>query len=97
MFIGHGIPCIFNKLTGLLCPGCGITRMCVAIARFDFKAAFGYNQFLFITGPFILAFLVCYDVKYTMYGTVPSKKWNAVAIVFLIMAIIFGILRNIPF
>lgn len=95
LFVGHGIPCLFHKLTGLRCPGCGVTRMIMALARLDFSGAFRYNQFLFITGPFILAYLVFYDLKIAISAERPSKKWDAGLYVILALAIIFGILRNI--
>ena len=40
---GLGIPCPFHAVTGLHCPGCGVTRMCVALARLDFAAAWDAN------------------------------------------------------
>ena len=30
-YTGLAIPCLFRKVTGLLCPGCGVTGMCVAL------------------------------------------------------------------
>ena len=45
---GWGIPCAFNKITGLLCPGCGITRMFLSLAKFDIPRAFMYNPAAFI-------------------------------------------------
>jgi hypothetical protein len=90
-----GIPCVFNKLTGLKCPGCGATRMFKAIARFDLKAAFGFNPFLFITGPFLLAYLVYSDTVYVLRNTMPNKKWDILLTAELIIALIYGILRNI--
>lgn len=40
---GLAIPCVVWKTTGLLCPGCGITRMFLALLRLDLAAAFRYN------------------------------------------------------
>ena len=45
---GLAIPCIFRKITGFLCPGCGITRAILAAVRLDLAKAFAYNQFIFI-------------------------------------------------
>ena len=38
LVIGRGLYCPFWKLTGLLCPGCGVTRMCLALLRLDVAA-----------------------------------------------------------
>ena len=42
---GFGIPCMFHTLTGLDCPSCGVTRMCMALLRLDFEAAFFINEY----------------------------------------------------
>lgn len=44
---GKAIPCFYYKTTGLYCPGCGISRMFIALFRFDVKAAFAYNPVCF--------------------------------------------------
>lgn len=38
------IPCIVYQLTGLQCPGCGISRMLLAILHGDFRAAFFFSS-----------------------------------------------------
>ena len=44
---GIGIPCMVNQVTGLLCPGCGVSRMFLALLRLDFSGAFRYNSVMF--------------------------------------------------
>lgn len=44
--------CILKLITGIPCPGCGMTRACISILRFDFVQAFKYNPLVFIL-PFI--------------------------------------------
>lgn len=39
-YTGLAIPCLFRKVTGLLCPGCGVTGMCVALLHLNWKGAF---------------------------------------------------------
>lgn len=46
--IGKFPPCIFNKITGLMCPGCGLTRMCLYMLSFDLKAAYETNRCVFV-------------------------------------------------
>ena len=41
------IPCLFREVTGLQCPGCGTSRMALALMRFDIPAAFAYNPVAF--------------------------------------------------
>lgn len=45
------IPCLFREVTGLQCPGCGTSRMALALMRFDITAAFAYNPVAFFSFP----------------------------------------------
>ena len=42
------IPCIFHSLTDLICPGCGMTRACIALVQGKFGAAWSYHPFSFL-------------------------------------------------
>lgn len=42
------IPCIFHSLTDLTCPGCGMTRACLALAQGKFGVAWSYHPFSFL-------------------------------------------------
>lgn len=91
-----GIPCLFNKITGLLCPGCGITRMILAIIHLDFKSAFRYNQVIFISSPFIIYLCIRLYISWLI-----SKPYNLSLIekvlvyILIITLLIFGIYRNL--
>ena len=39
------IPCLFHSLTDLVCPGCGMTRACLALVQGKFGAAWDYHPF----------------------------------------------------
>jgi hypothetical protein len=95
LFTDFRIPCLFHELTGLKCPGCGITRMILSLVRLDFASAFRYNPLLFITGPVILGYIVFYEITYILKGCRPSKKWDAMIYVVLILVVAYGILRNV--
>ena len=90
--------CVFNHLTGLLCPGCGTTRMLKSLFRLKIKDAFMFNPLVFCLLPFIgiyffdrLLFLL-FNKKSFISKRVSKAFWNTA----LIVTIIFGILRNIP-
>ena len=89
------IPCLLYELTGLKCPGCGITRMFISLVRLDFAAAFSYNPVILITGPFILAYLVYSEIKYISSGSRRTGRWEIFLWAELVLLIAFGILRNI--
>jgi hypothetical protein len=41
----HLLPCPFHSITGVKCPGCGMTHACIALARGDIAMAWNYNPF----------------------------------------------------
>ena len=85
----------FYEITGFKCVGCGISRMLIALTKLDFATAFEYNSFLLITGPLILIYLLCTDIKYVLHGNRDMGRWNILLFVELVLAIAYGILRNI--
>lgn len=42
------IPCLFHLVTDLVCPGCGMTRACLAITHGHFGEAWHYHPFSFL-------------------------------------------------
>ena len=90
------IQCVFKTYTGFYCPGCGITRMFKSMLVFDFYQAFRYNPLLFIFSPFffflLINYLYCYyKKKESIFNKISNNVWN----VFLVITIIYWILRNI--
>ena len=94
-FTGNGIPCMFKKLTGLYCPGCGITRMFLSLLRFDIYQAFRYNPLVFILLATYLFYIIIDLVKYSKTNK-HLKISNKIYWTLLILVFCFAILRNIP-
>ena len=96
MATGRGIPCIFHLLTGLQCPGCGITRMCGALIRLDFATAWESNPAILILIP-AGCLLGGYTVwSYIRTGGLPQEHWYNVLMGMMIgVLVIFGIVRNL--
>ena len=94
---GWGIPCIFRLISGKYCPGCGISRMFVALSRFDIHAAFRYNPLVFCLLPFATVFGVRYAVSYVKTGRTEADKLETVLLVItMILTVAFWVLRNLP-
>ena len=56
IFYIFDLPCVFVKIFGVYCPGCGMTRAIISALQFDFVSAFKFHP-MFFTIPFILAYL----------------------------------------
>ena len=85
------IPCLFHEITNLYCPGCGITRMFLALFKLDFYQAFRYNPLVFIL---LILSIVYFLVK--KIGKLNFKFPNYIYYYLLFIVIIYGVLRNIP-
>ena len=69
--------------------------MFISLAKLDFVSAFKYNSFIFLTGPFILAYFVFSEVKYVISGSKQMGKWEIFLWIELVLALAFAVLRNI--
>ena len=89
-----GIPCVFYEITGLYCPGCGITRLCLSLFEGGIYQAFRYNPIIFIDLPILFILFV---LNIFLKNNKNIKKITDVIIIFLAtITIIFGVIRNIP-
>ena len=53
------VPCLFRYVTGVICPGCGLSRAWLAALRLDLLSAFSYHP-MFWSIP-VLALFVLFD------------------------------------
>jgi hypothetical protein len=84
--------CPIKALTGLNCPGCGITRMFVALFHGNIYQAFRYNPLVFIELPIIAILILLYR-----FNKKSRKVVNILFIILLVITVVYGVLRNIPF
>lgn len=96
-FTPFSVPCMFHEITGLLCPGCGITRFCVCLVLGDFAGAWAAHPALFFLGPPLLFCLLLHAICYVKTGVMASSK-ALTRFEFLLACafLLFGIWRNIP-
>jgi Protein of unknown function (DUF2752) len=74
----HPIGCIYTKLTGVTCPGCGLSRSFSAMIGGNFSKAKLYNSngpkvFLFFFVQFFLRILI--NLSLRNKDKVPSSFW----------------------
>ena len=89
------IPCPIYSVTHKYCPGCGITRMCVALIHLDFEAAFNSNCLLLFLLPIILVYGIAGAIYYVKNGKWFDSILDKIAVFivfFIVMA--FWIMRN---
>ena len=90
--------CPLYSATGLACPGCGGTRGMHALLNGDVLTALDYNLMLVFFVPLIvygLFALFLYGVRGRGLG-IPRFAPHAIWI-FLILMLLFSVLRNLPF
>lgn len=91
----HGIPlCPFRALTGHSCPGCGITRSCVAFMHLDLWGSLqlhplGWLASTYLVGSGVRALIELRRGRAVARGRLLSARWERIAwgslIVFLLL------------
>lgn len=95
-YTGLAIPCPVYTVTGLKCPGCGVTRMCMALMQLDFREAFLCHPVLFLL--LIPLGTVCMGiaVTYVKDGTKTLRPWqNIILYISIVLLIGYGVVRNL--
>ena len=89
------IPCVFYMLTNKFCPGCGITRMFLALFKLDFVTAMKNNLLVFcLIWPGLL-WGVIKSFFYIKDGTVQTNLFEKICVMIIfVCTIVFWILRN---
>ena len=88
--------CLFKRLTGYDCPGCGGLRAFHHLLRGDFWEAFRLNPLVVTALPFLGVWAVraCLRPgKRSRSGSGPALFW---AWLLLAVVVLFGIIRNLP-
>lgn len=98
VLIPHGlqIPCFFHLITGLKCPGCGITTMCLLFLHGNFREAVFANLGLTLAIPFLTAFFAATLIRYVKTGVLHKKGIeDLICVGFLVWFLLWFIIRNI--
>lgn len=84
------ISCPFLTVTGYYCPGCGLTRLCIALLHGEVYQAFRYNPIIF----FIVHYLITVYILNIRNEEKVRKVTDQANLVVLIIVILYGVLRN---
>jgi len=90
--------CAFHQMTGLWCPGCGLTRGAYQLLHGHVGAALGYNVFTPLALVAIVA--VWFAWLRVSWGAtpirVPKRAARSLAVILPVLVIGYGVLRNVP-
>lgn len=92
---GKYLGCYFRRLTGLDCPGCGLTRGFIALFHADFAEAFRVNALTYLVAPFF-AYRFIRSLSATVfrrYIDISLPMFGIISIV--ILAFLYGFIRLI--
>lgn len=87
--------CVFRKLFGIFCAGCGTTRMIKSMFSFEFYQAFRYNPFMFILLVLTLIYIFYMIIIYIRKEEIKYPSFKLVIII-VILLFIYMLLRNLP-
>lgn len=94
---GWAIPCPLYAITGLYCPGCGITRMFISLLSLEFAQAFHNNAVVCVLLLPAIGFSTMKAIQYVKTGQVTYKRWEGVLVFLaLLLTLGFGVIRNLP-
>ncbi len=96
LITGFGIPCPIKTITGLYCPGCGISRMFIALIHGDIQTAVSSNIVVFFMLPFFAAGYVRHQYRFIRYNEKGLKRWeNVMTMICIFILLAFAVVRNI--
>lgn len=93
--VGRGIYCPIKAVTGKYCPGCGVTRMCMALISGDIRSAVRCNLLLMSLIPVFAVFGTRRAYIYVKTGqSEPDRPEAVVIFIVFVLTVAFWIMRN---
>lgn len=84
IFTGSGTMCYFKTITGLPCPGCGLTRAFISLYKGSIKDAFMFHPLWFLI-PAIAGVIIFKDFLYLARKAYNSKIfWCSALLIFMV-------------
>ena len=92
---GFHLSCPFYGLTGLYCPGCGVSRMLLNILELDFMSALSSNCVLFVMTPYFAVIILKYLLRYIISGKRGISAFdNRLCYCAVAILLAFAVVRN---
>ncbi|MBE5862871.1 MAG: DUF2752 domain-containing protein [Lachnospiraceae bacterium] len=80
-----GIGCPIKFLTGISCPGCGMTRACISVATFHFRQAWHFHPLVYLLPVALLVYL--------FRRRISSKIYKILIFTFLLLFVTIYLVR----
>lgn len=77
--------CIFKKITGLSCPGCGMTRAWLSVLKGDIEMAFYYHPLFWMVA--VVPFLILFRNR------IAERHFNLILISFIVLLMLCYLIR----
>ena len=91
------ILCPFRYVTGLDCPGCGVSRVILSYLKLDFKTAFYTNPVITVILPILFVDFIYYKYHYVVHDNKKdfNKLENIVLYIMIGALILYAVIKNI--
>ncbi len=90
--------CPLYSLTGIACPGCGLTRGFHALFNGDVTTALHYNALIPLFALIFAFGLILMTLVAVKGSAIPKWVYSPkLLFAFFVLLIVFGVLRNLPF
>ena len=77
------IGCVFRLMTGIPCPGCGMTRAWLAALRLDFAAAIAYHPLFWVVP-------IAFALAFVRDGAASNKLKRCIDIAIAVLCVLVG-------
>lgn len=94
VFLLDGNLCIYKRALGIPCPGCGMTRAFISLAKLDIRSAFYYHP-LFIL-PMFLAGLFLFKKKQFAAQIYKSNRFWLVILLIVLSVYLYRMVTLFP-
>lgn len=88
-------PCVFHLVTGLHCPGCGLTRALHALAHGEVARAWSMHPLLLAALPLLAVMLWQWTMRRVVLP-MPMHRRLHDGMAWIVALLAFGVLRNLP-
>lgn len=88
------ISCPFRAVTGIPCPGCGMTRSAISILTLDIEGFLHYNPMVVLLLPALFA---AFHYRTFLFKKVPVRIFEGYIVVSAALIILFYIIRLLFF